>query len=168
MFKLICNILATMKFWSTASPSLADPTPVDDSRVKCKSCGRVYVCSPLDDYYNHTNNTNGVCSQCLITSAFWKANHANYFWRRQLANWKIHQRWVYIIKIDFKTAQPAAKRSRRNRTRWNLFALPIFKPTFALQHCSRRRGIISPPSFQAQPNGLFYLSFTFGDFCDKI
>ena len=34
--------------------------------VTCKECGRRYVCTPKDDYYNATTPENGVCEPCLI------------------------------------------------------------------------------------------------------
>ena len=36
--------------------------------VRCKACGREYVCTPNDDYYNCTTSTDGVCLKCLMES----------------------------------------------------------------------------------------------------
>ncbi len=36
-------------------------------KVKCKKCGRVYICKPGDDYFNSTNSTDGVCLGCLTS-----------------------------------------------------------------------------------------------------
>jgi len=42
---------------------------VDDAlcneEVTCCGCKRVYNCSPEDDYYDATNNKDGVCLQCF-------------------------------------------------------------------------------------------------------
>jgi hypothetical protein len=35
-------------------------------QVTCSGCGRSYVCSPVDDYYNSTNLEDGVCERCLL------------------------------------------------------------------------------------------------------
>lgn len=34
--------------------------------VTCSQCGRTYRCTPQDDYYNATTNTDGVCERCLV------------------------------------------------------------------------------------------------------
>lgn len=34
--------------------------------VTCKDCGRQYQCTPWDDYYNATNEHDGVCTNCLL------------------------------------------------------------------------------------------------------
>lgn len=37
--------------------------------VKCSGCGREYRCTPMDDYYNNTTLSDGVCEQCLLALA---------------------------------------------------------------------------------------------------
>jgi hypothetical protein len=36
--------------------------------VKCSDCGREYICTPGDDYYNATTATDGVCLSCLLAA----------------------------------------------------------------------------------------------------
>lgn len=35
-------------------------------KVRCKDCGKEYICTPENDYYHYTNNKDGVCEQCLL------------------------------------------------------------------------------------------------------
>jgi hypothetical protein len=37
--------------------------------VTCSGCGRRYRCTPVDDYYNATTPSDGVCQSCLLTDA---------------------------------------------------------------------------------------------------
>ena len=37
--------------------------------VRCKTCQRVYTCTPADDYYNSTSAEDGVCEPCLLKAA---------------------------------------------------------------------------------------------------
>ena len=34
--------------------------------VSCVACGRHYQCTPSDDYYNCTNDHDGLCEGCLL------------------------------------------------------------------------------------------------------
>jgi hypothetical protein len=34
--------------------------------VKCSGCGKEYVCTPNEDYYNATDANDGVCWDCLL------------------------------------------------------------------------------------------------------
>jgi hypothetical protein len=34
--------------------------------VTCKDCKETYICVPAKDYYDSTNNKDGVCYDCLI------------------------------------------------------------------------------------------------------
>lgn len=34
--------------------------------VTCSGCGRRYQCTPTSDYYNATNDHDGVCEACLL------------------------------------------------------------------------------------------------------
>ncbi len=34
--------------------------------VTCSGCGRHYRCTPTDDYYNCSNDHDGVCETCLL------------------------------------------------------------------------------------------------------
>lgn len=47
---------------------MASDPPVDlqYAEVKCKECGKEYVCTPDSDYYNATTTTDGVCFNCLV------------------------------------------------------------------------------------------------------
>jgi len=36
-----------------------------NEKVTCSGCGREYDCSQEDDYYNATDNKDGVCSKCF-------------------------------------------------------------------------------------------------------
>ncbi len=36
--------------------------------VTCRKCGRQYVCTPQDDYYNAKTPTDGLCEKCLLES----------------------------------------------------------------------------------------------------
>ena len=40
---------------------------IPDGYVMCKVCKRVYVCTPVDDYYNNTTNSDGMCNECLMS-----------------------------------------------------------------------------------------------------
>jgi len=45
--------------------------PVFDARwqeVTCRTCKRIYTCTPEDDYYNAESATSGVCLGCLLIS----------------------------------------------------------------------------------------------------
>lgn len=37
-----------------------------DLTVTCRRCERTYRCTPLDDYYEATSTTDGLCFQCLL------------------------------------------------------------------------------------------------------
>lgn len=37
--------------------------------VRCRDCGRTYVCTPQDDYYDATTPTDGRCLACLVKGA---------------------------------------------------------------------------------------------------
>lgn len=41
--------------------------------VRCKKCGKTYQCTPATDYYNATNNADGVCWSCLLNQNGLKA-----------------------------------------------------------------------------------------------
>lgn len=47
---------------------MASDPPVDlrHADVKCRKCGKEYVCTPEQDYYNATTATDGVCWDCLL------------------------------------------------------------------------------------------------------
>lgn len=37
------------------------------AEVKCRGCGKEYVCTPQDDYYNYEDGPGtGVCFRCLL------------------------------------------------------------------------------------------------------
>ena len=35
-------------------------------KVTCSGCGKKYVCTPDEDYYNSTTLDDGVCWDCLL------------------------------------------------------------------------------------------------------
>ena len=35
--------------------------------VTCSGCERHFRCTPADDYYNNTTDSDGVCERCLLT-----------------------------------------------------------------------------------------------------
>jgi hypothetical protein len=35
-------------------------------QVTCVQCGTTYQCTPQDDYYNATNDHDGLCLTCLV------------------------------------------------------------------------------------------------------
>lgn len=42
------------------------PASLGYADVKCKECGKEYVCTPEQDYYNATTPNDGVCWDCLL------------------------------------------------------------------------------------------------------
>ena len=36
-----------------------------NKKVECCMCKRKYTCIPMDDYFNSTNPTDGLCLKCL-------------------------------------------------------------------------------------------------------
>jgi len=47
---------------------MASDPPIDlqYAEVKCRGCGKEYVCTPDEDYYNATTPTDGLCFKCLV------------------------------------------------------------------------------------------------------
>lgn len=52
----------------------SDPPPdLQYAEVICRECGKEYTCTPEQDYYNATNNLDGVCWDCLLKESNMKA-----------------------------------------------------------------------------------------------
>ena len=38
-------------------------------KVKCSQCPKEYLCTPYEDYYNATCDTDGLCEKCFLENA---------------------------------------------------------------------------------------------------
>jgi hypothetical protein len=50
-----------------------DHADLRHAEVRCRECGKEYVCTPDQDYFNATNNTDGLCWNCLMEESNMKA-----------------------------------------------------------------------------------------------
>jgi hypothetical protein len=52
---------------------MSDHADLRHAEVRCRECGKEYVCTPDQDYFNATNNTDGLCWDCLMAEQGLKA-----------------------------------------------------------------------------------------------
>lgn len=45
---------------------MAEPFDQRWRMVTCATCGKWYLCTPDNDYFNCTNDHDGVCEACLL------------------------------------------------------------------------------------------------------